>query len=205
MDNNVWIRLTFITASQLEGQNELVEELRGICRVQTPKIWLPAFCSGFEFFADLYINVTLEDFIKNVVLTGMAWDGTKVVLAKIWKAFVGFMERNDSADLQHLQLYFDDAVIKINLLDNYGFLRRMYLSLPHHFYVLKMKGITDISLIELPFVESIDEETGGFSMNEPDFESTEKDFWWRIEYLNGCNWCYYKPSTEEFQCSSGWE
>ena len=89
MENNVWMRLTFITASQLEGQDEFVEELREVCIVQTPKKHLSAFCSGFEFFADLYVNVTLEEFIKNVVLTGMAWDGTKAVLAKIWKAFVG--------------------------------------------------------------------------------------------------------------------
>lgn len=70
MEQNVWIRLTFITASQLEGQDEFVEELKGICIVQTPKKYLPAFCSGFEFFAELYINVSLEDFIKNVVTTG---------------------------------------------------------------------------------------------------------------------------------------
>jgi hypothetical protein len=35
MENNVWIRLTFITASQLEGQDEFVEELKEICIVQT--------------------------------------------------------------------------------------------------------------------------------------------------------------------------
>ncbi len=35
MENNVWIRLTFITASQLEEQDEFVEELKEICIVQT--------------------------------------------------------------------------------------------------------------------------------------------------------------------------
>ena len=199
MDNNVWIRLTFITASQLEGQDEFVDELKGICRVQAPKIWLPACCSGFEFFADLYVNVSLEEFIKNVVLTGMAWDGTKAVLAQIWKAFVSFMERNDSAELQQLQIYFDDAVIKINCHEDYGFLRRIYLSLPHHFEVFKINGLTDISLIELPFVVIKDDETGESCMGDPDFETPEEDFWWRVEYLNGCAWCFYKPSTEEFQ------
>lgn len=34
MENNVWIRLAFITASQLEGQDEFVEELKEICIVQ---------------------------------------------------------------------------------------------------------------------------------------------------------------------------
>jgi len=122
MENNVWIRLTFITASQLKGQNELVEKLKEICIVQTPKKHLPAFCSGFEFFAELYINVSLEDFVKNVVITGLAWDGTKAALVKIWKSFKGFVERNhNSFDLQRLQLCFNDAVIMVNGVDSYRF------------------------------------------------------------------------------------
>ena len=199
MDNNVWIRLTFITASQLKGQDEFVEELKGICIVQTPKKHLPAFCSGFEFFAELYINVSLEDFVKNVVITGLAWDGTKVALAKIWNAFKSFVERNhDSFDLQRLQLCFNDAVIRVNGVDSYGFLLRLYQSLPHHFAVFQKEGLEDISLIALPVVEKFDEETGRKIMDNPDFETPEEEYLWRVEYMNGCSVSYYKPSTEEF-------
>lgn len=199
MENKVWIRLTFITASQLEGQDEFVEELREVCIVQTPKKHLPAFCSGFEFFAELYINVTLEEFLKNVVITGLAWDGTKAVLARIWKAFKGFVEKNhDSVDLQRLKLCFNDAEIRVNGVDSYGFLLRLYQSLPHHFVVFKKDGLDDISLIALPYVEITDEETGRKKMDNPDFDTPEEEYLWRVEYLNGCNVCYYKPATEEF-------
>ena len=199
MENNVWIRLTFITASQLEGQDEFVEELNEICIVQTLKKHLPAFCSGFEFFAELYINVSLEDFIKNVVITGLAWDGTKAALAKIWNAFKNFVERNhDSFDLQRLQLCFNDAVIKINGVKSYGFLLRLYQSLPHHFAVLQEEGLEDISMIALPFAVKKDEETGKVKIDTPYYETPEEEFLWRVEYLNGCNVCYYKPATEKF-------
>lgn len=199
MENNVWIRLTFITASQLEGQDEFVEELKKICIVQTPKKHLPAFCSGLEFFAELYINVSLEDFIKNVVITGLAWDGTKAALANIWKSFKGFIERNhDSFDLQRLQLYFNDAIIRVNNVDSYGFLLRLYQSLPHHFDIFQKEGLEDISLISLPLVEKFDEETGRKIMDDADFETPEGEYLWKVEYMNGCSVCYYKPATEEF-------
>ena len=199
MENNVWIRLTFITASQLEGQDEFVEKLREVCIVQTPKKHLPAFCSGFEFFAELYINVSLEEFIKNVVITGLAWDGTKAVLARIWKAFVNFVVRNqESFDLQRLKLCFNDAEIRVNGIESYGFLLRLYQSLPHHFEVFQKEGLEDISMIALPYVEKKDEETGRMKMDDPDFETPEEEFLWRVEYLNGCNVCYYKPATEKF-------
>lgn len=199
MDNNVWIRLTFITASQLKGQDEFVEELKGICIVQTPKKYLPAFCSGFEFFAELYINVSLEEFIKNVVITGLVWDGTKAVLAKIWKAFVNFVGKNqESFELQRLKLCFNDTEIRVNGIESYGFLLRLYQSLPRHFAVFQKEGLEDISLIALPYVEKMDEETGRMKIDTPDYETPEESFLWRVEYLNGCNVCYYKPATEKF-------
>lgn len=199
MDNNVWIRLTFITASQLKGQDEFVEELKGICIVQTPKKYLPAFCSGFEFFAELYINVSLEEFIKNVVITGLAWDGTKAVLAKIWKAFVNFVGKNqESFELQRLKLCFNDTEIRVNGIESYGFLLRLYQSLPRHFAVFQKEGLEDISLIALPYVEKMDEETGRMKIDTPDYETPEESFLWRVECLNGCNVCYYKPATEKF-------
>ena len=199
MENNVWIRLTFITASQLEGQDEFVEELKEICIVQTPKKYLPAFCSGLEFFAELYVNVSLEEFIKNVVITGLAWDGTKAVLAKIWKAFVNFVERNqESFELQRLKLCFNDTEIRVNGIESYGFLLRLYQSLPHHFSVLQKEGLEDISLIALPYVKKKDEETGKMKIVDPDYETPEDEYMWRVEYLNGCNICYYKPANEEF-------
>ena len=198
MENNVWIRITFITASQLKGEDELVNELKEICVVQSPKKHLAAFCSGFEFFTELYLNVTLEEFIKNVVITGLAWDGTKAVIAKIWEAFKKFLERNDSFDLQRLQLNFDDAVIRINGVSSYGFLLRLYQSFPHHFEVFRKNGMAEISLIRLPYIEKQDEETGRIKMEDPDFDPPEEEYLWRVEYLNGCNVCYYKPATEEF-------
>ena len=198
MENNVWIRITFITASQLKGEDELVNELKEICVVQSPKKHLAAFCSGFEFFTELYLNVTLEDFIKNVVITGLAWDGTRAVIAKIWEAFKKFLERNDSFDLQRLQLNFDDAVIRINGVSSYGFLLRLYQSFPHHFEVFRKNGMAEISLIRLPYIEKQDEETGRIKMEDPDFDTPEEEYLWRVEYLNGCNVCYYKPATEEF-------
>ena len=198
MGKEVWIRLTFITASQLEGEEELVNELDEVCIVQTPKKHLPAFCSGFEFIADLYLNVTLEEFIKNVVITGLAWDGTKAVFAKIWAAFKKFLERNESFDLQRLQLNFNDAVIRINGVSSYGLLLRLYQSFPHHFEVFRKNGLTEISLIRLPYIEKKDEETGRIKMDEPDFDTPEEEYLWRVEYLNGCDVCYYKPATGEF-------
>ena len=199
MENNVWIRLTFITASQLKGQNEFVEELKEICVVQTPKKHLPAFCSGFEFFAELYINVSLEDFIRNVVITGLAWDGTKAALAKIWKSFKGFVERNhDSFDLQRLQLCFNDAVIRVNGIDSYGFLLRLYQSLPHHFAILQKEGLEDISMITLKKKKKKDEETDRITMDTSYFDTPEEEFLWRVDYMNGCCVCYYRPATEEF-------
>ena len=121
------------------------------------------------------------------------------MLAKIWKAFKGFVERNhNSVDLQKLQLCFNDAVIMVNGVESYGFLLRLYQSFPHHFAVFQKEGLTDISLISLPYVENTNEETGRTRMENPDFETPEEEYLWRVEYLNGCNVCYYNPAKEEF-------
>ena len=58
--------------------------------------------------------------------------------------------------------------------------------------------MAEISLIRLPYIEKQDEETGRIKMEDPDFDTPEEEYLWRVEYLNGGNVCYYKPATEEF-------
>ena len=64
--------------------------------------------------------------------------------------------------------------------------------------MFRKNGLTEISLIRLPYIEKKDEETGRIKMDEPDFDTPEEEYLWRVEYLNGCDVCYYKPATEEF-------
>ena len=63
---------------------------------------------------------------------------------------------------------------------------------------MQKEGLEDISLISLPYVERMDEETGEKIIDDPDYETPEEEYLWRVEYLNGCNICYYKPAKEDF-------
>jgi len=53
MTNDIWIKITFNSKEQVEGKNELIEELRQVCVVQERKLWYPSCDSGAEFFAEI--------------------------------------------------------------------------------------------------------------------------------------------------------
>lgn len=196
--NNIWIRITFNSYNNLDDKDALISELRQVCPVQEGKRWYSHACTGLEFVVEFFINSPLSDFIKGIVLPGLAWDATKTALKKISSAFSTFLAKNEGFDLQHLQLTFDDVVIKVNGIDTYGFLLRLYQMLPHHLEVLSRIGITDVVKIELPFIEG--DETDKYGNKEyyyPPLDTPEDEYLWKITYLLGCESCYYKPSTEK--------
>lgn len=196
MENNIWIRIQFNDYSLLEGQDELVAELSELCPVQSRKKWYPAFCTGCEFIVSLNFNLTLADFLNNVLIPGAElWTFCKACKG-VWGAFDKFLKKNEGFDLESLELCFNDVTIKVHGSPSYGTLIKLYQSFSYHFEVLRKNNITDICEITLPYSEREDDEKGENFYDRAYWNIPEEDILWKIKYMLGCGTCYYNPSKE---------
>ncbi|MBQ9636531.1 MAG: hypothetical protein IJV36_01375 [Prevotella sp.] len=196
----IWLRVTFNSYSNLDKKEELLSELRKICPVQESEEWYAHACTGMEFLVELFINSPLGEFVKGIVIPGLAWDATKLALKKVNSLFASFMEKNEGFDLQRLQLSFDDVTIVVHGIESYAFLLRLYQMFPQHLPVLEKLQVTGISKIELPFVESGDvDKYGNKEYIYPPLDTPEADYLWRIIYHLGLDKCYYKPETKTLE------
>lgn len=199
MESGIWIRIQFNNYNQYEGSKELISELKQVCIVQDCKKWYPSACTGLELLLGLNFNLTLLEFLNNVVIPGAEFAGIVAASRKIWKAFDKFIKRNEETfELLHLELTFDDVVIKIENRPTYGYLLNLYQQLPHHMSVFKKEGIEELSEIRLPFIEIIDEETGRQKYVVAYENTLEETHLWRLKYLYGCETVFYNPSKEQF-------
>ena len=197
MDNQVWIRIQTNNYCQLKGQDELIAELQKLCPVQDRKEWYPSFCTGLEFLLSLNFNLSLVDFLNNVLIPQAESYLLCETLKKIWHVFTEFLKKNEEYDLQRLKLTFNDVDIKVVNSPSYGELLELYKSFPRHFDILRKKDIEGISEIELPYKMEIDENENEQRFSKSNWD--EKELWWKIKYYLGCETCCYNPSTEEIK------
>ena len=155
-----------------------------------------AACTGMEFVAIVLIKGSLAEVVKDMIIAGVAWDLTKKALKAIWNAFYKFVEKNERlADMQQLELTFNDATIKINgvLEERYSYLLRLFQSFPGHWNTLEKLGIENISEIELPFELYKEDENSEIEYIDPMLDTPEEDYLWKVSYCWGCDRCYYNP------------
>lgn len=197
MENNIWIRITFFTNSQLKGREELVSDLRQVCVVQDLTEWIPAASSGTEFIAEILLNASLADLFENVILPGLTWDALKLSFSKIWDALLGFADKNEEIRLPMLTIQSDDISIKLNdvMGDQWSFIHDFYDCLKSHWPILKEEGVQKINKIELP-VRPKDDNMDVLKYVDPDLDETPDNCAWRISYDFGLNHCYYIPMTK---------
>ena len=72
----------------------------------------------FDFLVDIILNSSLEEFIRNVVVTGLQWDliklgGKSLFLKPLLNAFSKIEKSNFSIDYARITFRFDDADIII--------------------------------------------------------------------------------------------
>ena len=195
MNNDIWIKITFNCESNLEGKEELIEDLRKVCVVQERKLWYPAACTGSEFFAEILFNSPLTQFIQNIVIPGLAWDALKFGCSKVWEAFSKFAKKNEGFDLQTLTLTFNDASVNVNgtLGNHYGFLVHLFQCLPKHWAKFQALGLKDIIKIELPVLPNkYNVELLQQYCTEED--KTPENCLWYLEYELGLENIYYSPA-----------
>jgi hypothetical protein len=192
-----WVLIRFNSYNQLDGCDEFVHELKKICPVQRQEEWYPSACSGLEFVFNLFINSPITTFITGVVLPGLAWDVTKAAFIKAHDLFKHFLENNEGVDIQELVITFDDIALCFNGAGSYGTLLNFYHMLPMHLQELKKQRIEDISKIEFPFIEYIEDDTGEKYFRPPVLGYPEETYFWKITYYKGCEVCFYQPSSKK--------
>lgn len=194
---NIWIRINVNSYSILEGTDDLVNELKKNYPVQFRKDWYPAACEGTEIMFQFFADINLLSFLSNVVFPGVAFDITKIIFKKAWKAIQRFIECNRTIDIQCLEFVFNDITIKIEDIgkNNYLNLVLLFQELYRHIIILESKGIKEISLIRLPVVG---EESVGLDVQE-EVKSGQKfsDCIWFVQFGLGCENCYYNSNTED--------
>jgi hypothetical protein len=195
MSNDIWIQLTFNSYGNFEGKDELIEELRKVCVVQERKKWYPAACTGAEFFATLNFNLSFTAFLNNVIIPNVVFLAFIVACKAIWKAASSFLKKNKGFELQTLTLTFNDATIVVNetLENHYGFLVRLFQSLPKHWAKLQELGLKNIDMIELPVLHT-DASVELLEKYCSEEGETPENCLWLISYELGLEHCYYSPA-----------
>ena len=196
MDNQIWIRIEFNNDCHLQGKEELLDELREVCPVQVRNKWYPSAFPGLEFLVSLNFNLSLAEFVNNVVIPNVEFLALYKVCSKVWDAFRRFLEKNKDFDLQQLNLTYDDVVIRFKGSPNYVAMVQFYQNIGHHLQVLQNNNITDIFEISLPYAEVEDDEKGSKSIREVWWDYPDADLLWKIKYMLGCETCYYNPVNE---------
>lgn len=197
VSQNLWVKLLFNSNGTFQGKEEFIDDLQDICVVQVREKWYPAACTGYEFLAEILINVSVTDFIKDVVIAGATWDVLKMACSKIWGVFIRFVQNNEELDLQSLTLSFNDVTIVIHdaLEDKNSFLISLYQCLPCHWIKLKELGVDNIIKIELPSMPKQRDDLLGFIDDSE--KQTPENCLWLINYELGLESCYYSPRHQK--------
>lgn len=203
MENKIWIRIEFNNDGQLKGKEELLGELQEVCPVQVRNKWYPSAFPGLEFLVSLHFNINLADFVNNVIIPNIEFLAFYKVCSKVWDAFKVFIKKNEEYDLQHLELCFDDVVIKFNGNPSYGTMIQFYQNIARHLGVLRDNGITGIREIKLPYYEITEDETGRKRIEETNLDKPEGKLLWKVNYYLGCETCYYNPKKLEIIKNKG--
>lgn len=190
-DSIALVRLIWNPASQWEGKDEFISDLRSEFRVQSKEEWRPACCSGMEFVVQLMIDHPLT----SILLSGATYDLLKAAVKNVWEKIEVFYAKNPSLEIEEFSLSFGgtDIVIIGTLASRYGTLLELFQGLHEHITYLTSQGITDISQIELPYEKG---DVGESYQCNPWLEPAQ-DYFWQVKYLNGCMTCYYNPRRKE--------
>ena len=201
METKIWVNITFNAYDQLKGKDEFLVALKqdGVV-VQERKKWYPAFCTGKEIgIVYILINSPIFQFFVEAAAAGMAWDLAKEYIPKMFDALRKLKKQNQDFSVGCLRFEFDDVTIKILSLQDvdYAYLRDTFFNMREHIEYLNTHDITDIREISLPYVK----EDKNFEENQDKYTTPweftkEIDYYWRIEYGNGCMTCYYNPKDK---------
>lgn len=198
MENNgVWIRIQFNTYNLYEGSDDLVKELKEICPVQSSTKWYPAACTGYELLLSIDFNLSLSAFINNVLIPGAEFAGVCYAAKSIWKIFDKFITKNDTIEIQELNLNFDDVTIEIESVMSYTALQKVYNDISDHLQYLESKNIKDIYKIKLPFIKDIDDKDKPYYRKWSLEDGDDEELFWEIIYERGLERCFYNPNLKE--------
>ena len=130
---------------------------------------------------------------------GMVWDMAKEYIPTLFNSLRQLKKQNREFSVGCLRFEFDDITIKIRSLYDvdYAYLQDTFFNMGEHIEYLKTRNITDIKEISLPYVRS----DGSYVENTDEYALSgdymkEKEYFWKIEYANGCMKCYYNPKDK---------
>lgn len=203
--NNVWIVLTHCSGTSLKGFDKLKEELGKSYTIQVRKKWLPAYSAYNEVWLDIFVNISLADFLMGAVAGGIVWDvtkaGGKILLSKLWKAIIKFSEKNNNEQsFEQLNFKFDDITIEINGIYDADIVlvNRLFQSIAKHLPLLKARGVNGITKIIVPIEEYEDDGKTQYKESVYDFFDRGKTpEIWMIESEYGLDRFVYKVEEKE--------
>lgn len=194
----ITVRVTSFTTCQVEGFDELEEELRRMYNVQHEDEWIPACCDPFEMGFCVTVGGLFMKFFTDIVLPGLAWDATKGVFASLWKGLEILSKRTKDFDIRCMEFKFDDITIHVGdvMANNYGGIMRLFLKMHENVQYLHSKGVDGINKISVPFMPSEYEE-GAFDYAAPC--DNYDHCWWKVSYMYGCDQIFFNPDTKEMK------
>lgn len=194
----ITVRVTSFTTCQVEGFDELEEELRRMYNVQHEDEWIPACCDPFEMGFCVTVGGLFMKFFTDIVLPGLAWDATKGVFASLWKGLEKLSKRTKDFDIRCMEFKFNDITIHVGdvMANNYVSIMRLFLKMHENVQYLHSKGIDGINKISVPFMLSEYEE-GAFDYAAPC--DNYDHCWWKVSYMNGCDKIFFNPETKEMK------
>lgn len=192
------VRVTSFTTCQVEGFDELEEELRRMYNVQHEDEWIPACCGPFEVGICVSVGGLFMKFFTDIVLPGLAWDATKGIFASLWKGLEKLSKKTEDFDIRCMEFKFDDITIHVGdvMANNYGSIMRLFLKMHENVQYLHSKGIDGINKISVPFMPSEYEE-GTFDYAAPC--DNYDHCWWKVSYMYGCDQIFFNPDTKEMK------
>lgn len=192
------VRVTRFTTCQVEGFDELEEELRRMYHVQHEDEWIPACCDPFEMGFCVTVGGLFMKFFTDIVLPGLAWDATKGVFASLWKGLEKLSKKTEDFDIRCMEFKFDDITIHVGdvMANNYGSIMRLFLKMHENVQYLHSKGIDGINKISVPFMPS-EYEDGAFDYAAPC--DNYDHCWWKVSYMYGCDQIFFNPDTKEMK------
>lgn len=198
METRIWINITFNAYDQLKGKEEFLAALKqdGVV-VQERKIHYPSCCTGQEVeVIQVLINNPIIQYLAYKAMDKMVDSLLEYYVPRLFEALRKLKKQNQDFSIGCLQFEFDDITIKIkDLYDvDYAYLQNTFYNMGEHIEYLKNNTITDIREISLPYVKNDENfEENRDKYTTPLVFTKEIDYYWKIEYGNGCMICYYNP------------
>lgn len=197
MDNNaVLVRITHNCDPRYIGLNEFKEEIKKDYPVQDRPKWIPSYSEGNEFWLDVFINSPAFEFVKNIVIGGLAWDliklgAKKINLKPLLQSIEKLLDQNiGTISFENVLLEFDDITIKIIGVNEcfISNLSRIFDALYKEIPYLQSKGLKNISRIVIPVTKSEENNEVRYSYGLDDLSTNEQDFLtnWEIFAGFGC-------------------